>query len=85
MASAERYDDKKFGAQIVSSIFPLHSGSYFGLVGVIVFLLASLAMPVFAVTGWIMYLQRRAPRARRASLARSHRRGELTSHALAAI
>lgn len=68
VASAERYDDKKFGAQIVSSIFPLHSGSYFGLVGVIVFLIASLAMPLFAVTGWIMYLQRRTPRTRRASL-----------------
>jgi sulfite reductase (NADPH) flavoprotein alpha-component len=68
VASTERYDDKKFGAQIVSSIFPLHSGSYFGLVGVIVFLIASLAMPLFAVTGWIMYLQRRAPRTRRASL-----------------
>ena len=69
VASEERYRDKKFGAQIVSSIFPLHSGSYFGLVGVILFLLASLAMPVFAVTGWIMYLQRRAPRPRAESLA----------------
>jgi sulfite reductase (NADPH) flavoprotein alpha-component len=69
VASAERYDEKKFGAQIVSSIFPLHSGSYFGVIGVIVFLIASLAMPLFAVTGWIMYLQRRAPRTRRASLA----------------
>ena len=68
VASAERYDDKKFGAQIVSSIFPLHSGSYFGLAGVIVFLIASLAMPLFAVTGWLMYLQRRAPSTRRASL-----------------
>ncbi len=69
VASEERYGDKNFGARIVSSIFPLHSGSYFGLAGVIVFLVASLAMPVFTVTGWIMYLQRRAPRARRASLA----------------
>ena len=69
VASVERYDEKKFGAQIVSSIFPLHSGSYFGLVGVIVFLIASLAMPLFAVTGWIMYLQRRAPRTGRAALA----------------
>lgn len=68
VAGEERYRDKKFGAQIVSSIFPLHSGSYFGVAGVILFLLASLAMPVFAVTGWIMYLQRRAPRPRRASL-----------------
>ena len=69
VASTERYDDKKFGAQIISSIFPLHSGSYFGLVGVILFLIASLAMPLFTVTGWWMYLRRRAPRPRRESLA----------------
>jgi sulfite reductase (NADPH) flavoprotein alpha-component len=69
VSKSERYRDKKLAAQLVSSIFPLHSGSYFGLVGVIVFLIASLAMPLFAVTGWLMYLRRRAPRARRESLA----------------
>jgi sulfite reductase (NADPH) flavoprotein alpha-component len=69
IVKAERYADKALAARLVSSIFPLHSGSYFGLAGVIVFLSASLAMPVFALTGWIMYLQRRAPRARRAALA----------------
>jgi sulfite reductase (NADPH) flavoprotein alpha-component len=69
VARHERYADKPLAARLVSSIFPLHSGSYFGLVGVVVFLSASLAMPVFAVTGWIMYLQRRAPRARRTALA----------------
>jgi len=69
VTKAERYQDKRLAAQLVSSIFPLHSGSYFGVVGVIAFLIASLAMPLFAVTGWIMYLRRRAPRARRASLA----------------
>lgn len=68
VAKQERYADKALAARLVSSIFPLHSGSYFGLAGVIVFLIASLAMPVFAVTGWIMYLQRRAPRTRRAAL-----------------
>jgi sulfite reductase (NADPH) flavoprotein alpha-component len=65
----ERYADKPLAARLVSSIFPLHSGSYFGVIGVVVFMIASLAMPVFAVTGWIMYLQRRAPRARRSALA----------------
>jgi sulfite reductase (NADPH) flavoprotein alpha-component len=55
----ERYADKKPGGKFVSSIFPLHSGSYFGTTGTILFLLASLGMPVFAVTGWMMYLQRR--------------------------
>jgi sulfite reductase (NADPH) flavoprotein alpha-component len=69
VSKSERYQDKKLAAQLVSSIFPLHSGSYFGLAGVIVFLIASLAMPLFAVTGWLMYLRRRAPRARRESLA----------------
>jgi sulfite reductase (NADPH) flavoprotein alpha-component len=69
VVKAERYADKPLAARLVSSIFPLHSGSYFGLVGVVVFLIASLAMPVFAVTGWIMYLQRRAPRTRRAAIA----------------
>jgi sulfite reductase (NADPH) flavoprotein alpha-component len=68
VARHERYEDKKLGARLVSSIFPLHSGSYFGVIGLVVFLLASLAMPLFALTGWIMYLQRRAPRARRAAL-----------------
>jgi sulfite reductase (NADPH) flavoprotein alpha-component len=62
----ERYADKPLAARLVSSIFPLHSGSYFGVIGVIVFMIASLTMPVFAITGWIMYLQRRAPRAPRA-------------------
>ncbi len=68
VSKSERYQDKRLAAQLVSSIFPLHSGRYFGLVGVIVFLIASLAMPLFAVTGWLMYLRRRAPRARRESL-----------------
>jgi len=69
VSKSEHYKDKHLAARLVSSIFPLHSGSYFGLVGVIVFLIASLAMPLFAVTGWLMYLRRRAPRARRESLA----------------
>jgi len=69
VSKSERYQDKKLAARLVSSIFPLHSGSYFGLVGVIIFLIASLMMPLFTVTGWLMYLRRRAPRARRESLA----------------
>jgi sulfite reductase (NADPH) flavoprotein alpha-component len=69
VSKSERYQDKKLAARLVSSIFPLHSGSYFGVVGVIVFLIASLMMPLFTVTGWLMYLRRRAPRARRESLA----------------
>lgn len=54
-----RYADLPPGQRLVASFFPLHSGSYFGTVGLIVFMLSSLAMPFFAVTGWIFYLARR--------------------------
>ncbi|HKU93941.1 MAG TPA: sulfite reductase flavoprotein subunit alpha, partial [Vineibacter sp.] len=47
------------GPKLLTSIFALHSGSFFGLAGVIIFMLASLAMPLFAVTGWMLYLDRR--------------------------
>lgn len=54
-----RYADLPLGQKLAGSFFPLHSGSYFGIVGLIVFMLTSLAMPLFAVTGWILYLARR--------------------------
>jgi len=54
-----RYADKSFGDRLMASIFPLHSGRYFGIGGVIVFMMASLAMPLFAITGWLLYLARR--------------------------
>ena len=60
----ERYDDKTVGGKLVSSIFPLHSGSFFGMPGIILYMLASLAMPLFTVTGWMMYLARRERKAR---------------------
>lgn len=55
----ERYDDKSAGAKLAASMFVLHKGSYFGVVGTIAMMLASLAMPLFAVTGWMLYLKRR--------------------------
>src|SRR5690606_16134684 len=60
----ERYAEKTAGARLLSSIFALHSGSFFGLPGVIALMLASLMMPLFTITGWMMYLgrRRRAPR-----------------------
>lgn len=62
----ERYRDKPAGQQLTSSVFVLHKGSYFGLAGTLVMLLASLAMPLFAITGWMLYLQRRRRGAKRA-------------------
>ena len=55
----ERYADKPPGAKLMSSIFVLHAGSFFGLPGTILMMLASLAMPLFAITGWMLYLDRR--------------------------
>jgi sulfite reductase (NADPH) flavoprotein alpha-component len=61
----DRHAAKAPGAKLMSAIEPLHTGSYFGTTGLILFGLASVAMPLFAVTGWMMYLLRR----RRARLA----------------
>ena len=55
----ERYADKTFGAQLLGSVYVLHTGEYFGLLGRILMALASLAMPLFAITGWLLYLDRR--------------------------
>lgn len=55
----ERYDSKRTGEKFMASIFPLHSGSFFGVPGSLVYMVASLAMPVFTITGWMLYLDRR--------------------------
>ena len=55
----ERYDDKTYKAQLLSSIYALHVGSYWGLPGRILVTVASLTMPLFFITGWLLYLDRR--------------------------
>ena len=66
----ERYADKSWKQRLVGGIFAVHRGSYFGLAGVIIFMLASLLMPLFAITGWMLYLQRR--KTKRANQRLSH-------------
>ena len=63
----ERYADKSFKAQLLASVYALHAGEYFGLPGRILMALASLSMPLFFITGWLLYLDRR--RKKRALLA----------------
>lgn len=72
----ERYADKSFKAQLLTSVYALHVGEYFGLSGRILMLLASLAMPLFFITGWLLYLDRR-----RKKRAVRDARGELASSA----
>lgn len=62
IVSHERYADKRAGERLMASIFPLHSGSFFGGFGRLLFMLSSLLMPLFAVTGWLLYLDRRGNR-----------------------
>lgn len=69
----ERYSEKAFGGKLVGSVFVLHKGSYFGIVGTVIVMVCSLAMPVFAVTGWMLYLKRRAIKRRMAASARAMR------------
>ncbi|MDE1166946.1 MAG: PepSY domain-containing protein [Pseudomonas sp.] len=57
--NVERYADKSLSAQLLTSNYALHVGSYFGLIGRIVVTLAALTMPLFFVTGWLLYLDRR--------------------------
>lgn len=55
----KRYADLPLGGQLFASIYALHVGSYFGIVGRLVMTIASLCMPLFFVTGWLLYLDRR--------------------------
>ncbi|WP_223546255.1 PepSY domain-containing protein [Pseudomonas sp. A-B-19] len=55
----DRYSDKSLKAQLLTSIYALHVGSYFGIVGRILLTLTALSMPLFFVTGWMLYLDRR--------------------------
>jgi sulfite reductase (NADPH) flavoprotein alpha-component len=61
------YAAQSGGARALTTIYPLHMGTYFGLPGRIAMLLASLALPGFALTGWMLYLKRR--KQQRATLA----------------
>ncbi|WP_122429818.1 sulfite reductase flavoprotein subunit alpha [Pseudomonas viridiflava] len=59
VSSVSRYAERSLGAQLMISNYALHVGSYFGIVGRIVMTVASLMMPLFFITGWLLYLDRR--------------------------
>nr|WP_267874249.1 sulfite reductase flavoprotein subunit alpha [Duganella alba] len=71
----ELYADKRVGARFQSTIYPLHLGTYFGVVGQLIVFIAALALPGFGITGWMLYLnrrkQKRIARAERAQFAAS--------------
>ena len=67
LLEARPYERQGSGGKLATSMFALHSGSYFGLPGRVVVMLSSLAMSLFFITGWMLYLdRRRSQRAARA-------------------
>lgn len=58
LVARELYAEKSAGAKFMASIFPLHTGNFFGLPGILLLMISSLLMPLFGITGWKMYLDR---------------------------
>ena len=67
----QRYDDGTWRQKIGASMFTLHRGSFFGTTGVVLFMLASLLMPLFTISGWMLYLDRRRKQHAARALART--------------
>jgi sulfite reductase (NADPH) flavoprotein alpha-component len=59
VVSAERYSDKTFGEKMIANVLDIHRGAVLGWPGKLAFMLAAALMPLFAVTGILLYLSRR--------------------------
>ncbi|MGB3123230.1 MAG: sulfite reductase flavoprotein subunit alpha [Pseudomonas sp.] len=75
----DRYASKSLKSQLLTSIYAVHTGSYFGWVGRIVLTLSALCMPLFFITGWLLYLDRR----RKKRQVRDARKGLSANHSSA--
>ncbi|WP_459592971.1 PepSY domain-containing protein, partial [Bradyrhizobium diazoefficiens] len=59
LVSAERFADKTFGEKSIAAIYDIHRGEILGWPGKLAFMIAAMSMPLFAVTGILLYLSRR--------------------------
>ncbi|MDQ8731232.1 PepSY domain-containing protein [Bradyrhizobium daqingense] len=59
LVSAERYADKSFGEKIIANMLDIHRGAILGWPGKLAFMIAAALMPLFSVTGVLLYLSRR--------------------------
>ena len=59
VVSAEIYADKPLGDRVLASVLDIHQGVVLGLPGRLLFALAAAMMPLFMVTGFLLYLSRR--------------------------
>ncbi|WP_262048774.1 PepSY-associated TM helix domain-containing protein [Bradyrhizobium sp. Bra78] len=57
--SAERYADKTLGEKTIANLLDIHRGAILGWPGKLAFMIAAALMPLFAVTGVLLYLSRR--------------------------
>ena len=55
----DRYENGSTATRALAAVYPLHMGTYFGVAGRVAMMLAALSLPLFAVTGWMMYVARR--------------------------
>ncbi|UFX49135.1 PepSY domain-containing protein [Bradyrhizobium sp. 41S5] len=60
--SSDRYADKTFGERVLAGVLDIHRGAILGWPGKLAFMLAAALMPLFAVTGLLLYLSRRRHR-----------------------
>ncbi|TQF30213.1 PepSY-associated TM helix domain-containing protein [Bradyrhizobium sp. UNPA324] len=59
LVSAERFADKTFGEKVIAAIYDIHRGEILGWPGKLVFMIAAITMPLFSVTGILLYLSHR--------------------------
>ena len=59
LVKTDRHAEHGTGETIATSIYPIHTGAFYGLPGRIALFLTSLTMPVFTVTGLLLYRARR--------------------------
>ncbi len=76
-----RYEDQPLGQRIVTAKLAVHRGAFFGMPGAILFMLAAAALPLFPVTGVLLYLdhrrkQRQARRMAAGTLAGARQQGD---------
>jgi sulfite reductase (NADPH) flavoprotein alpha-component len=62
LVSSEIYADKSVGERILASVLDIHRGGILGWPGKLLFMVAAAMMPLFMVTGLVLYLSRRKHR-----------------------
>lgn len=59
VVKTELYASRGWGKTITTSMYEIHRGAFFGQIGRIALLLTSLTMPLFTITGFLLYFARR--------------------------